>query len=156
MRSREHWRSSRNCPSWKYRFEKLVFRTDLTQMLSTYMKLANGSVYETHSIYGLPRGLAGLIETESGAQQSGCGQSKVGVVTFSLIANRNTASTSDSTPSEKLSVRVPVVMMLQISLRTTRSCLLGVATGGRRRRRWRRRRRREEEEEEEEEEEGGH
>ena len=52
----------------------------------------------------------------------------VGVVTFSLIASKNEAWLSDSTPSEKLGVLVPLVTMLHISLRTTRSCLLGVAT----------------------------
>ena len=55
--------------------------------------------------------------------------SSMGVVTFSLIANRNAASVSDSTPSEKLSVLVPLVTILHISRLTTRSCLVGVATG---------------------------
>ena len=52
----------------------------------------------------------------------------IGVVTFSLTANRNAASLLDSTPSEKLRVHVPLVTMLHISLRTTLSCLVGVAT----------------------------
>ena len=54
------------------------------------------------------------------------------MVTFSLIANRNAESLSDSTPSEKLGVLVPLVTMLHISLLTTLSCLVGVATVNRR------------------------
>ena len=50
------------------------------------------------------------------------------MATFSLMANRKADWLLESTPSEKLGVFVPLVTMLHISLLTTLSCLVGVAT----------------------------